>query len=251
MKIRKKTALIFIVLCFTLLFSMSAFADKYTGTKKGGGTIRLILVGDSRVMHMSQRDASYTKNVYFVYGNGCSARDLNENFDGFRTKLQNALNTYRNASVVFMLGVNGNANPGDNMSQLRRAYDYFMNRYGGRRYVISTVGKTVGRTGSYANSHVTALNEKILSVYSGRVEIFDLYGLTGGLGKSDTIDGLHYKSGVYIRILKKVKAYSSSVADPAPVQPVHREYTYAYLNPEEHPEYFELTDSGDYIYCGP
>ena len=207
MKNRKKTALILIVLCFTMLFSMSAFAGKYTGTKKGSGTIKLILVGDSRAMHMSYRNADHTKNIYFVYGNGCSALDMNNNFDGFKDKLKNALKTYKKATVVFMLGVNGNSSPSKNVDQIEKLYNYCKKNYGGHTYVVSTVGKTFGCSGSYANSKVVSLNEKIAKRFSGK-PFFNLYRYTEQWisKKSETADGLHYKSGTYNKILNKLRA---------------------------------------------
>lgn len=207
MNIKKKAGLIFIVLCFTMLFSMTSFAGKYTGTKKGKGSTKIILVGDSRVMHMASRNADHTEHIYFVYGNGCSALDLNNNFDGFKTKLNNALKAHKSAKVVFMLGVNGNSSPSKNIDQIEKAYKYYKKHYGGHTYIISTVGKTIGRDGSYSNKHVVSLNKKIISAFSNKTQIFDLYSLTDKWidKKKETSDGLHYKSGTYNKILNKVK----------------------------------------------
>ena len=204
---KKKAGLLLVVLCLTMLFSVPCFAGKYTGTKKGSGAIKMILVGDSRVMHMSSRSKKHTKNIYFVYGNGCSARDMNSNFDGFKTKLKNALTKYKKATVVFMLGVNGNSSPSKNIGQLSKAYNYFMKKYKGHTYIVSTVGKTFGCKGSYMNAHVTSLNKMIVSTFSGKVPVFNLYDLTSQWvrGKRQTRDGLHYKKDTYNRILDTLK----------------------------------------------
>lgn len=207
MNMKKKAGMLFIVLCFTMLFSMTCFAGKYTGEKHGGGKIKMILVGDSRTMHMSQRNADHTKNIYFVYGNGCSAKDLRDNYDGFKTRVKNALKKYDNTIVVFMLGVNGNSNPASNIVRLTEAYDFFMDRYKNHTYVVSTVGKTFGCKDGYANAKVKDLNARIVPTFGWRVSIFPLYDWTANWvsRKSETADGLHYKGGTYNKILNKLK----------------------------------------------
>ena len=199
-----------------LLFSVNCFAGGIGArncVKKAKKAV--ILVGDSRVMHMALSASSASrKNFYFVYANGKGILDLANNVGGFRTNLTKAMKKYPNATVVFMLGVNYNYEATEN--KRLNVYDSFIKSktWKKHRFVVSTVGKTVGCRGSYSNSRVKSFNRKIASRYAGRkdVRIYDLYAFLDGkvLSKKDTRngDGLHYKKDMYTKILKDLRKFT-------------------------------------------
>ena len=205
------------VIVFSLLFSASGFAASKTGRKSFVKTPKraVILVGDSRVRHMVDGASSKSrKDFCLVWASGYGIGHLKSNGGGLRTNLLKAMKKYPSATVVFMLGVNQNSAKSDGARL--KVYDSFIKskKYGKHRFIVSTVGKTVGLRGNYANSRVKDFNRKIKAHYAGRadVRIYDLYAFLDGRirTRKDTRngDGLHYKSGTLSLILQDLRRFT-------------------------------------------
>ena len=228
MKNLKNTILSIIsIICLSIAIGIiftsvnKAFAAN-TGTKanvKDKSKV-IILVGDSRVMHMSYMNASSRKNYVLVFSNGGGIGSINPN-GGSRwigNLLVKAIKKYPKAVVVFALGVNGNGNPSNNYSKTK-TYDYYIKHYPDHIFVISSVGGTNKKSGSYSNANVKAFNNKLKKKYltnntNTRVFYYDLYDylassklIDPGRSNKGTRDGLHYTNNVYKKWLKDLRRY--------------------------------------------
>lgn len=203
-----------LVIAFAMLFSVSAFAEEGRGksnhVKNAGKAI--ILVGDSRVWHMSALCSNEARrNYYFVYANGKGIFDWANNYNGFKSDTIAAMRKYPGAPVVLMLGVNYNQASTD--YPRLEAYNAFINTYWAHRFIVSTVGKTAGQSGNYSNTRIRAFNNKIKSWYAPTiVPVYDLYALLDAkiTSRSDTRngDGVHYKTATYNKILYNLRAFA-------------------------------------------
>ena len=208
-----------LVLAFTMIMSVNAFAIGPAGVKDciKDKDKAIILVGDSRVMHMALNgNVSHKKNYYFVYGNGFGIQHLASNTSNMLTNLKNAAGKYKKAKIVLMLGVNFNS--ADTEDARLKQYDKIINSIGKSRFVVSTVGKTITKTvtkyktvtkkvttgkgkkkktktvktqvpytvtsgaeGNYKNSRVCSLNAKIRKHYASKgIPVYDLYAYLDG-----------------------------------------------------------------------
>lgn len=187
----------------------------------------IILVGDSRVMQMSYMNSNNRKNFLLVFSNGGGINCINPN-GGSRwigNLLESALKKHPKAPVVFALGVNSNGNPISNTKRTK-VYDYYIKNYPSHTYIISTVGGTGKKTGSYKNSNIVSFNKKLKEKYvtgidnirkktnNKNIYFYDLYSylkdaklLNPGKSNKGTRDGLHYTSTVYKKWLKNLRSF--------------------------------------------
>ena len=187
----------------------------------------IILVGDSRVMHMSYMNSSTRVNYLLVFSNGGGIKCIDPK-GGSRwigNLFKNALNKYPKAVVVFALGVNGNGNPSNNIKKTS-IYDYYIKNYPTHTYIITSVGGTNKKSGSYSNKNVIAFNKKLKKKYldnntNRNVYYYDLYSyladsglINPGKSNKGTRDGLHYKNNVYKRWLKDLRRFVNYLEEP-------------------------------------
>lgn len=218
------TNTVLIVLVFMMLFSVPVFANSEGRDKKSYVNSKnnaVILVGDSRVWHMSLFGSSSAKaDFYMIYANGRGIYDLKNNYDGFMTDFKSAMKKYPSAPVVLMLGVNQNTAKSD--EGRLQFYDSLIgsSAYGGHLFIVSTVGKTVGAGGSYSNSRVQAFNQKIRDHFANRdnVRVYDLYAFVDGKvtkrGDTRNGDGIHYTKEIYTQILKNLRGFVNANRQP-------------------------------------
>lgn len=194
----------------------------------------IILVGDSRVMQCSYLKTKNRKNYMLVFSNGGGISCINPG-GGSRwigDIFKHVLEKYPKAPVVFALGVNGNGNPTNNANRMFKVYEQYMKNYPTHTYIVSTVGGTNKKTGSYKNKNVRTLNAKLKERYvrnikavrkktkNNNIYFYDLYnylkeaGLTKpGKSNKGTRDGLHYKNNVYKAWLKDLRSFVRFVED--------------------------------------
>ena len=206
-----------LILALCMLLSANAFAASAgRGTANYVKTAKkaVIVVGDSRTWHMSMYcDASVKKNFYFVFANGKGIQHLGSNYENLKTDLINAMNKYPSATVVFMLGVNFNAKDTD--SARLKIYDSIIGNkaYKKHRFIVSTIGKTVGLSGNYGNGRIKDFNAKIRSHYAKKgIAVYDLYAYTDkiitSIKNTRGNDGLHYDTGKYNKILANLRSFT-------------------------------------------
>lgn len=210
--------LLLFVFTLTMLFSTAAFANDHDRDVKDNIKDErngIIVVGDSRVMYMAYNPkengkSDPRKNYCFVFGNGYGIHDFKNNRGGIRTDLVNEMKKHPKATVVFMLGVNYNIKTTD--SARLKMYDDFMSGYKKRRFIVSTVGKTVGRSGNYGNARIRDFNSKIQSHYAKKgIAVYDLYAYTNriitDIRHTRKNDGLHYDDSKIDLILKNLRSF--------------------------------------------
>lgn len=214
-------------------FNEANAADRATKGYINDKSKVVILVGDSRVMQMSYMNSNNRKNFLLVFSNGGGINCINPN-GGSRwigNLLESALKKYPKAPVVFALGVNSNGNPTSNAKRTK-VYDYYIKNYPSHTYIISTVGGTGKKTGSYKNSNVVSFNKKLKEKYvtgidnirkktnNKNIYFYDLYSylkdaklLNPGKSNKGTRDGLHYTSTVYKKWLKDLRSFITFIQE--------------------------------------
>lgn len=171
---------------------------------------------------MTYMNSKFKTNFVFIYCNGGNIGIINYRATN---QLTDALRKYRKATVIFALGVNGNSNPKRNIKRTKY-YDWYIKNYPKHKFVISSVGGTRRKTGSYSNSNVRAFNKLLKRKYKTNVDAvkrttgnqkiyyFDCYKYLKDNGlinpeKSNkgTRDGLHYTNKVYRKMLRGYRKF--------------------------------------------
>lgn len=200
----------------------------------------MIIVGDSRVMHMDYLvDGKNKKNTYLIHHNGGNINCISSSsYSPVADWLPKALNKYPNAPVTLWLGENGASWTKE--KQLKNNYDMIIKKYPTHTFFVMTVGPDGSAKGSYSNKNVLKVNKVITKRYltdasktqeeigSDNFEFYDMYSyMVNDLGldipkngkdangKGYTDDLTHYTSGTSKKVIQQMIKVMQGAVSPS------------------------------------
>ena len=231
MRKNKITFLILLVLLLSTLSTVITYAKIQPGEENNvdDKDKAMIIVGDSRVMHMDYLvGAKSKKNTYLIHHNGGNINCISSSsYSPVADWLPKALNKYPNAPVTLWLGENGASWTKE--KQLKNNYDMIIKKYPTHTFFVMTVGPDGSATGTYSNKNVLKVNEHITKRYltdasktqdeigSDNFEFYDMYSyMVNDLGldipkngkdangKGYSSDLTHYTSSTSKKVIKQM-----------------------------------------------